>query len=103
MLGPGVDRDADDVGTVEEQIGRYRALAEAGVQRAFVGVVDDGSMGGYERFGAVIDFLDFHALGYHWPAFNVSDSAIVVGAALLLFDGLRSDRTAAGAMRGQTR
>jgi signal peptidase II len=40
------------------------------------------------RFGAVIDFLDFHALGWHWPAFNVADSAICIGAALLLVDGL---------------
>lgn len=40
------------------------------------------------RFGAVVDFLDFHAAGYHWPAFNVADSAIVVGAGLLLLDGL---------------
>lgn len=40
------------------------------------------------RFGAVVDFLDFHALGYHWPAFNVADSAIVVGAGLILFDSL---------------
>ncbi|MFL6205437.1 MAG: TIGR03560 family F420-dependent LLM class oxidoreductase [Acidimicrobiales bacterium] len=55
VLGPGVERDADDVGTVAEQVGRYRALAEAGVQRAFVGVIDDGSLGGYERFAEVID------------------------------------------------
>lgn len=40
------------------------------------------------RFGAVVDFLDFHAFGYHWPAFNVADSAIVVGAAILVLDGL---------------
>ncbi len=40
------------------------------------------------RFGAVIDFLDFHLLGYHWPAFNVADSAIVVGALLILLDSL---------------
>ena len=37
------------------------------------------------RFGAVVDFLDFHAFGYHWPAFNVADSAIVVGAGVILF------------------
>jgi F420-dependent oxidoreductase-like protein len=55
VLGPGVERDADDVGTLDEQIGRYRALAEAGVQRAIVGVIDDGTTSGYERFGAVID------------------------------------------------
>ena len=35
------------------------------------------------RVGAVIDFLDFHALGYHWPAFNVADSAITCGASRL--------------------
>jgi signal peptidase II len=40
------------------------------------------------RFGAVVDFLDFHVNGYHWPAFNVADSAIVVGAGLLLLDSL---------------
>ncbi|MCB9944455.1 MAG: signal peptidase II [Geminicoccaceae bacterium] len=40
------------------------------------------------RFGAVVDFLDFHAMGYHWPAFNIADCAIVAGAVLLLVDGL---------------
>jgi signal peptidase II len=34
--------------------------------------------------GRVVDFLDFYISGYHWPAFNVADSAIVVGAALLV-------------------
>ena len=36
------------------------------------------------RFDAVVDFLDFHLAGYHWPAFNVADSAITVGVALML-------------------
>lgn len=36
------------------------------------------------RHGEVIDFLDFHAWGYHWPAFNVADSAITVGVAFAL-------------------
>lgn len=35
------------------------------------------------RLGAVIDFLDFYLGAYHWPAFNVADSAICVGVALL--------------------
>jgi len=39
------------------------------------------------RFGQVVDFLDFHAAGWHWPAFNVADSAITVGAALLILEG----------------
>lgn len=34
--------------------------------------------------GHVVDFLDFHLGGYHWPAFNVADSAIVVGAFILV-------------------
>ncbi len=36
------------------------------------------------RFGAVIDFLDFHAFGWHWPAFNFADICIVVGVGLYL-------------------
>ena len=40
------------------------------------------------RFGAVVDFLDFHAFGYHWPAFNIADSTIVLGIAFLVIDGL---------------
>lgn len=39
--------------------------------------------------GAVIDFLDFHVLGYHWPAFNVADSAISIGAVLLVWDAFQ--------------
>ena len=40
------------------------------------------------RVGCVIDFLDFHVAGWHWPAFNVADSAITVGVVLLLVHGL---------------
>ncbi|MDW2994870.1 MAG: signal peptidase II [Alphaproteobacteria bacterium] len=36
------------------------------------------------RFGAVVDFLDFHIGGYHWPAFNIADICIVVGVGLYL-------------------
>ncbi len=39
--------------------------------------------------GAVADFFDFHLLGYHWPAFNVADSAITIGVAMLLYDSFR--------------
>jgi len=63
---------------------RLFSLALALVLAGAVGNVID-------RFvvGAVIDFLDFHALGYHWPAFNVADSAITCGAVLLVWDALR--------------
>lgn len=39
--------------------------------------------------GAVVDFLDVHVAGYHWPAFNIADSAITCGAALLIWDSFR--------------
>ena len=38
--------------------------------------------------GHVVDFVLAHAYGYHWPAFNVADSAITVGAAALIWDGV---------------
>jgi signal peptidase II len=40
------------------------------------------------RFGYVIDFLEVHIIHYHWPDFNVADSAIVVGGILLLYDAM---------------
>ena len=45
-------------------------------------------------YGHVIDFLDFHVGGWHWPAFNVADSAIVGGAILLVADELLRVRRA---------
>ena len=38
--------------------------------------------------GAVFDFLDIHVLGYHWPAFNLADSFICIGAVLVIGNGL---------------
>ena len=58
-----------------------------------LGLVIGGAIGNVIdrlRFGAVVDFLDFHVAGWHWPAFNVADSAITVGVALLLLDALKS-------------
>ncbi len=46
------------------------------------------------RFGYVIDFLEVHIIHYHWPDFNVADSAIVVGGILLVFDALFSGKEA---------
>lgn len=40
------------------------------------------------RFGAVVDFLDFYAYDYHWPAFNIADSMICCGVFLIILDAL---------------
>ncbi len=42
--------------------------------------------------GHVVDFIQLHAAGYYWPAFNVADSAITVGVVLILVDGFREAR-----------
>jgi signal peptidase II len=58
---------------------------------AALGLVIGGALGNVAdrlQFGAVRDFLDFHAAGYHWPAFNVADACITVGAVLLVLDSL---------------
>jgi len=55
------------------------------------GLVIGGAVGNVidrVRLGAVVDFLDFHLGTWHWPAVNVADSAICVGVALLVLDGL---------------
>jgi signal peptidase II len=38
------------------------------------------------RFGSVVDFLDVYVGTWHWPAFNVADSAISIGAALMIWE-----------------
>lgn len=42
--------------------------------------------------GYVVDFIDVHYAGWHWPAFNIADSAIVCGIIILLVDALREAR-----------
>ncbi|MGA2832308.1 MAG: signal peptidase II [Terracidiphilus sp.] len=39
-------------------------------------------------YGSVVDFIEVHIFGYHWPDFNIADTAIVTGACLLLLDSL---------------
>jgi len=56
-----------------------------------IGLVVGGAVGNVVdrlRYGAVADFLDFHVAGLHWPAFNLADSTITVGALLLVLDSL---------------
>ena len=58
---------------------------------AALGLVIGGALGNVAdrlQYGAVRDFLDFHVATYHWPAFNVADACITVGAAVLVLDSL---------------
>ena len=60
-----------------------------------IGLVMGGAIGNVidrARWGAVFDFADFHVRQWHWPAFNVADSAIVVGVGLMLIDSLIGER-----------
>lgn len=71
---------------------------ESRLVAAAIGLVLGGAIGNVidrARYGAVVDFFDFHAFGYHWPAFNVADSAITIGVVLLLYDGVLAPRKAA--------
>jgi len=66
----------------------YRQVKAKGlVFTVAVGLIAGGALGNLVdriRFGAVVDFLDFYIKNYHWPAFNVADSAITVGVGLFL-------------------
>jgi len=72
-----------------------RLLPEGGpVAAVAIGLIFGGAAGNLidrARFGAVVDFLDFYWRGWHWPAFNVADSAISVGVALLALRMLTAD------------
>ena len=62
-----------------------------------IGLIFGGAVGNLidrARFGAVVDFVDVYYRGWHWPAFNVADSAITVGVTLLAIR-LLGDRASA--------
>ena len=61
----------------------------------FLGLVVGGALGNaIDRLlhEAVVDYLDFHVAGYHWPVFNIADSAITVGVIFIIAEGLFADR-----------
>lgn len=60
-----------------------------------IGLVMGGAIGNVidrARWGAVFDFADFHINHWHWPAFNVADSAIVIGVGMMLVDSLIGEK-----------
>jgi lipoprotein signal peptidase len=74
-------------------LGRWMVNAETRLTALGLAAIIGGAVGNVidrVRFGAVVDFLDVHVLGYHWPAFNVADSAITLGAAALILESLLS-------------
>ena len=64
-------------------------------QNFALGLIMSGALGNLIdriRLGEVIDFLDVHWYNYHWPAFNVADSAICVGVAIMLLCSWQEER-----------
>jgi len=64
-----------------------RVPRQAWLSVASLGLILGGALGNLAdriRLGKVVDFLDFHYAGLHWPAFNVADAAITVGAVCLI-------------------
>jgi signal peptidase II len=73
------------------------ARKNVGSEQVALSLIIGGALGNLIdriRFGAVIDFLDFHAMGWHWPAFNVADIAICVGVAVYVIGWILSRRDA---------
>jgi signal peptidase II len=63
-----------------------------------IGLVMGGAIGNVidrARWGAVFDFADFHVGQWHWPAFNIADSAIVVGVGLMLLESIVGEKKSA--------
>lgn len=70
-------------------IGVYMCRRATGIERLPLALIIGGALGNLIdriRFGAVIDFLDFHIGGWHYPSFNVADICISIGVLLYIFN-----------------
>ncbi len=72
-----------------------RIPSEKHWQHFSLGLILSGALGNLIdriRFGEVVDFLDVHWYNYHWPAFNVADSAICIGVTIMLICSWHEER-----------
>ena len=69
------------------RIGRRLSLTAIAMALVLGGAI--GNVWDRIAYGTVVDFLEVHIVRYHWPDFNIADSAIVIGGILLLLDSLR--------------
>lgn len=71
----------------------YRSTAKQRLLNCAYALIIGGALGNlFDRMvhGAVIDFIDFHVNNWHFPTFNIADTAICIGAALVIFEGFIS-------------
>ena len=78
------------IGLYAWRVGSDERLARAGLALILGGAL--GNVIDRVIYGHVVDFLDFYLHNYHWPAFNVADCGITIGAVLLIVDELRRVR-----------
>lgn len=74
---------------------RWMRRSDEAVQAYGFALIIGGALGNVidrVRYGGVVDFLDFHVRGWHWPAFNLADSAITLGAAAVIGHSLLAPR-----------
>ncbi len=75
---------------------RWLSRADDRLTAAALGLIIGGAVGNTIdrlRFGAVADYLDFHAFGHHWPAFNMTDTAICIGVGILVLLSFRPKKS----------
>lgn len=72
------------------RLGNRFTLATVALALIFAGAL--GNVHDRILYGSVVDFIEVHIFTYHWPDFNIADSAVVTGACLLLLDSLLPNR-----------
>jgi signal peptidase II len=68
------------------RLGNRFTLTSVALALVFAGAL--GNVHDRIAYGSVVDFIEVHIFSYHWPDFNIADSAVVIGACLLLVDSM---------------